>query len=217
MKKSLFLAIFILVSLSAFSQEAFIDQLIGTVEIKHPKENSFKTANKGDKLFQETVLSTSFKSFAIVKIGSSIITVRPLTILSLAEIQKQEETETLNVNLQTGRVRVEVKPPAGTKTFMNVSSPSAVASVRGTAFELDTHNIYVNEGTVSFIGNKGQNVFVRAGENSRVNQAEQATTPREERKLNLLPKNPVGTSMRDSPNSGSSGAGMNFTIEFKFY
>ena len=216
MKKLLFVTIFFLAGLYAFSQDAFIDQLTGTVEIKHPKETSFKTANKGDKIFKDTVISTSFKSYAIVVIGSTTITVRPLTTLTLAEIQKLEETETLNVNLQAGRIRVEVKPAAGTKSIMTVSSPTSTASVRGTSFEFDTNNLYVNEGTVNFVGTNGQNILVGAGGSSQVEQTGQVTNPRDEKIANLMPPSPVGTSSKEMPVSASVNANTPFTFELDF-
>ena len=216
MKRSLLAIIFVLTGLNVFSQDAFIDQLTGAVEVKQPGENTFKAANKGDTVFQDTVISTGFKSYAIVKTGSTTITVRPLTALSLTEIQKSEETEILNVNLQSGRVRVDVKPPSGTKASATLASPHATASVRGTSFEFDTKNLYVNEGTVSFAGNKGQNVLVNAGENSRVEQG-QATTPRDERNSNLLPPSPVGTSAGDTLVSGPAATGVNFSLTLEFH
>jgi hypothetical protein len=188
---------------------------VGTVEIKQPGGNSFKTAAKGDRIFQETVISTSFKSFAVVKIGSTDITVRPLTVLSLTEVQKTAEAETLNVSLQTGRVRVEVKPPAGTRANTTVTSPTATASVRGTSFEMDTNNLYVSEGTVSFIGSRGQNVLVGAGETSRVEQTGQAASPMDERNLNLMPPSPAGVSAANAPSAGTSASGVPFVIEIK--
>jgi len=216
MKKIMIVTIFLLAGLNVFSQEAFIDQLTGTVEIKQPNEKSFKAAKKGDKLFKETVLSTGFKSFAIIKIGSTSITIRPLTTLSLTEIQKQEETETVNVNVQSGRVRVDVKPPAGTKVSATLTSPSATASVRGTNFEFDTNNLYVNEGSVSFTGNNGQTIIIRAGENSRVEQTGQATTPRSKRNSDLLPPSPIGTGDIEIPASNSVITDIPFTLMFEF-
>ncbi|WP_461255514.1 FecR family protein [Treponema sp. R80B11-R83G3] len=216
MKKLLFVTIFVLTGLYVFAQDAYIDQLTGTVEIKQPKDASFKTAIKGDKLFKDTIISTGFKSYAIVIIGGTTITVRPLTALSLAEIQKSEETEALNVSLQSGRVRVDVKPAAGTKALTTVSSPSSTASVRGTSFEFDTNNLYVNEGTVSFSGNNGQNVLVGAGGSSRVDQTGQVTTPRDERTANLTPPSPVGTSAKEMPASGPAAANTPFTFELEF-
>jgi len=216
MKKLLFAAIFILTGLYAFSQDAFIDQLTGTVGIKQPKEESFKTANKGDIIFKDTIIQTSFKSYAIIKIGSTLITVRPLTTLSLTEIQKLEESESLNVNLQAGRVRVEVKPPAGTKASATLTSPSSVASVRGTDFEFDIYNLYVNEGTVSFAGNNGQTVLVGAGERSRVDKTGQVSIPWDDKKANLMPPSPAGTSSGEMPASSAIAANAIFTINVNF-
>jgi len=216
MKKLLFVTVFILTGFYAFAQDAFIDQLTGTVEIKHPKETSFKAAQKGDKLYQETVISTKFKSYAIIKIGGATITVRPLTILSLTDIQKMEESETLNVNLQMGRVRVDVKPPAGTKAIMTVSSPTATASVRGTSFEFDLNNLYVNEGTVSFAGANGQMVLVGAGGYSRADGAGQASNPWDNKKADLMPPSPAGTSAREMSASSAIAANSIFTINVQF-
>ena len=217
MKKLLFVTIFVLTGLYVSAQDAFIDQLTGTVEIKHPKETSFKTASKGDKLFKDTIISTSFKSYAIIKIGGTTITVRPLTSLTLAEIQKSEETETLNVNLQSGRVRVEVKPAAGTKNLTTVSSPSSTASVRGTVFEFDTNNLYVKEGTVSFVGSNGQNVYVSAGGSSQVDHTGQVSAPRDERSANLMPPSPVGTGVKEmpAPPPAAANAPFSFGLEFQ--
>jgi ferric-dicitrate binding protein FerR (iron transport regulator) len=122
----------------------------------------------------------------------------------------------VNVNLQAGRVRVDVKPPAGTKAIMTVSSPASTASVRGTSFEMDTNNLYVNEGAVSFAGNRGQNVVISAGETSRVERTGQAASPREGRNSNLMPPSPVGTSAADSSVSNAASSGISFSIEMKF-
>jgi hypothetical protein len=216
MKKLLFAAIFILAGLYAYAQNGVIEQVTGTVEIKQPKETAFVKAGGGVEVFQETVISTSFKSFALIRVGSTTITVRPLTLLSLAEIQKTAETETMRVNLQTGRVRVDVKPLAGTKASTTMNSPTATASVRGTSFEFDTSNLYVNEGAVSFSGTRGQNVLVSAGGSSRVEQTGRASNPKDQRISNLMPPSPIGTSAEDGIISGPAVMGAPFIIELDF-
>jgi hypothetical protein len=216
MKNLMFVTIFILTGLYVSAQDAVIEQVAGTVEIKQPEETSFKMANNGDKIFQETVISTGFKSFAIVKLGCTTITVRPLTLLSLTEIQKSAETETLQLNVQAGRVRVDVKPPAGTRASTTVKGPVSTASVRGTSFEFDTRNLYVNEGTVSFSGNRGQNILAGAGESSRVEETGRASNPRDGRNSNLMPQNPAGTGTEYSIVSGSAAAtGVYFSINLE--
>ena len=217
MKNMLFVIVFILTGFYAFCQDAFIDQLTGEVGIKQPQEASFRTANKGDRLLKDTIIQTSFRSYAVIKIGVTMITVRPLTTLSLTEIQKLDETESLNVNIQAGRVRVNVNPPAGTKASTTLTSPSSVASVRGTDFEFDTNNLYVNEGTVSFVGNNGQNVLVNAGERSQVEQTGQVTNPLDEKNKDLLPPSPVGTGDIDMFFSGFSGSNSFFNMGLIFH
>jgi hypothetical protein len=215
MKKLLFTVFFILTSLYVSAQDAVIEQITGTIEIKHPRETSFKPASAGEKIFQETVISSGFRSFAIIRIGSTTITVRPLTTLSLKEIQNLAEGETLNVNLQSGRIRVDVKPVAGSKTTATISTPSVTASVRGTSFEIDTNNLFVNEGVVSFNGRKGQSILVSAGENSHVEDSGQVTNPRDERNSNLMPPSPVGSNTGNSITSGSPEAHFTFELYFQ--
>jgi hypothetical protein len=216
MKQFLFLTIFILTGIWLSAQNAVIEHVTGNVEIMQPGEKTYKNAVSGETIYKETVIMTGFKSFAIIKIGSTTITARPLTHLTLTEIQKMTDVETLDVNLQAGRVRVEVKPPAGTKARTTIIVPSAVASVRGTSFEFDMKNLYVNEGTVSFGGDRGQNILVRAGENSRLDQSGTVTTPKDEKISNLMPPSPVGTGARDGAVSVPASVGVNFTIELRY-
>jgi len=216
MKKLFFITIFILTGIYAYAQDAYIDQLTGTVNIKQPKEEVFKTANKGDKIFKDTVIQTSFKSYAIIKIGSTILTVRPLTTLSLTEIQNLDETESLKIDLQAGRVHVNVKPPAGKKASAILTSPSSVASVRGTSFEFDNYNLYVNEGTVSFAGKNGRTVLVSAGGRSRADRNGQVSIPWDNKKENLMPPSPAGMGAKEMPASGATAANSQFSMTIKF-
>jgi len=216
MKQFLFLTIFILTSLCVFAQNAVIEHVTGTVEIKQPGEISYKNAVSGQEIYKETVISTGFKSFAIIKIGSATITARPLTHLSLTEIQNLAESELVNVNLRAGRVRVDVKPPAGTKASTKITGPMAVASVRGTSFEFDIHNLYVIEGAVSFAGDRGQNIIVRAGETSRIDQSGTVTIPKDEKISNLMPPSPAGTGERDTPAPGAAGRNVFTTFGLVF-
>jgi len=183
MKRGLFLLLLLAINvLCVFSQNSrrttgTIRELTGEVELKRNEASAFVRAKAGDTVAADTVVSTGFKSTAIIDVGSSSITVRPLTRLTLAEIQSVSETDTLNMKLQTGRIKVEVKPPAGTKANCSVQSPNATASVRGTNFEFDTFNLKVNEGVVAFRGNKGMSVLVPAGKTSSVNADDKAVDP----------------------------------------
>ena len=161
----------------AFAQNGVIREVTGTVELRRAGTAAFVPASAGDAIARDTVLSTGFKSSALVAVGSTVLTVRPLTRLTLAEITASAGTETLNVNLQTGRVRVDVDPPAGTRVSTTVRSPVATASVRGTSFEFDTHSLTVSEGTVAFWGNQGGEKLVNAGGSSEITANGSAANP----------------------------------------
>ena len=183
MKRGLIFLLLLAVSVfCAFSQNAkrltgVIRELTGEVELKRAGTSAFTKARTGDTIAADTIVSTGFKSTAVIELGSSSIAVRPLTCLSLAEIQSISDTETVNVKLQTGRVKVDVKPPAGTKTNFTVQSPSSTASVRGTSFEFDSYNLLVNEGMVAFHGNKGMVVLVPTGMASSIGADDKAVDP----------------------------------------
>jgi hypothetical protein len=171
------LLLLVCVSLGVFAQNSqygVITELSGTVELKPAGTTSFTAAKTGDTIALDTIVSTGFKSTAVITVGSATIIARPLTRLTLSEITASQGSETINVNLQAGRVRVDVKPPAGTKASFTVQSPHATASVRGTEFEQDTRNVQVSEGTVAYRGTSGPAVLVPAGSSTRVSAASSA-------------------------------------------
>jgi hypothetical protein len=193
MKKAFFTVLMMSTALYAFSQNGVIRELSGEVELRHPGSAVFVPASVGGVVAQDTVVSVGFRSSAIIEVGSATLTVRPLTRLSLAAITEAAGTETLSVNLQAGRVRVDVRPPAGVVANFTVQSTVATASVRGTSFEFHTRSIGVAEGLVSFSGQSGVPVMVRAGGESFASPGNRATDPVQGIFGNLLPPMPVGT------------------------
>ena len=206
MKKTVFAFFLFLFAFCVFGQSVdlnsgIIRELAGSVELKKPGSTVFSQASAGDIISRDTIISTGFKSTALVELGNTIISVRPLTRLSLVEISASGNTETINVNLQAGRVRVEVNPPAGTRASMSISSPVATASVRGTSFEFDTRNLYVSSGTVVFAGNRGQSRIVNRGSQSRVEPDGSTADPVKTRNERLRPSAPAGS----ETNGGRAG------------
>lgn len=199
-----------------FAQSGVISELSGDVQLKPAGASSFTAANSGDIVLQDTVVSTGFKSTAVITIGNSTITVRPLTRLSLSEISATSNTENLSVNLQTGRVKVDVKPPAGTKANMTVQSPSATASVRGTSFEFDTLNLNVIEGSVAFGGNFGITAIVQGGESSFVGVDGQPVSPVAVSTAALLPSAPAGIDKAVDVQASSTSSTVDMTVNVKY-
>ena len=201
-------------SVLVFGQNGTIKELTGTVEIKRAGQAAFVPAKTGDTVAQDTVVSTGFKSTALIAVGNTVITVRPLTRLTLSEISASAGSETINVNLQTGRVRVDVDPPAGTRTNTTVRGPSATASVRGTSFEFDTRELKVQKGVVAFSGKKGGTMMVGAGSTSRITESDRASDPIVTTAAELMPPPPVGSDSAISNESGIAAAEFNIELQY---
>ena len=156
-------AVLMFAAAGLFGQQALIQDMVGTVELKQAGSAVWEKAVRGQAIAGNTVISTGFKSTAHLAIGNSLLIVRPLTRLSLTELTRKQDTEKVEVNLATGRVRAEVKAPTGLRTEFTVQTPTTTASVRGTVFEFDTINLTVIEGTVSLTGASNVAVLVDTG------------------------------------------------------
>lgn len=178
--------------LGAYAQQGIIRAVSGDVELRPAGAASFAPATAGSVVAVDTIVSTGFRSSAIIDIGNSSITVRPLTRLSLGQIQAAAGTETVSMNLQAGRVRIDVRPPAGAQAEFIVHGPSTVASVRGTSFEFDVRSVSVLEGSVAFAGGFGAAVILHPGGESTVDAGGRAAPGTQAVFQNLLPPLPVG-------------------------
>jgi hypothetical protein len=178
-----------------FAQETLIQEIWGTVEVKAAGEAEWKAARQGQTLERGALISTGFNSGALIISGSSKVTLRPLSRLSVEELAAAGSGEKVDINLLAGGLRVSVQPPAGGRVSFNVRSPIATASVRGTEFEFDGVRVRVEEGRVHMSGNSGGGgAYVSAGHIGRVDSesgraAGAAETAREE----LAPPPPAGT------------------------
>ena len=199
-----------------FAQQAVIRDLAGTVELKKEGSTAWVAASRGQTLSGNTIISTGFKSTALIAVGDSLVTVRPLTRLAISELSRAQNTEKVALNLQTGRVRAEVKAPEGGKTDFTVRSSAATASVRGTVFEFDTYNLTVNEGSVEFAGASGNPVTVDTGGMSFADERTgQAARPEETFIADLKPELPTGAgTVQSSEKTAETGVVVSVTITF---
>jgi len=216
MKKA-FLVLFAAAAFNAFAQNGVIKEMAGEVELKAAGASVFTAAKTGDTIAPDTIVSTGFKSTAIITVGSSTITVRPLTRLSLTEIRAAAGSEKINVNLQTGRLRVDVKPPAGTTANFTVQSPSATASVRGTSFDIDTNNLTVNEGKVAFSGKDGVNTFVLEGFHTQIGNDRTVVNPYSISNDDLTAAAPVGTELSGESAPNTNKINRDASLEIGIY
>jgi hypothetical protein len=189
---------------------AVIREVSGTVEVQAPGTSAWVPASPGMVIEKATRISTGFKSSAVVAVGGAVITVRPLTRLTLEEIAGRPGAEEAGIYLRAGRVRAEVTRPSGGTINFSVRSPTVTASVRGTVFEFDTVNVTVGEGRVQYAGRNGSLAAVRAGERSTVDEKSSAVTaPREETLIRLTPDLPPGSEAGGSLNGNGPAVILN--------
>ncbi|GHV94700.1 hypothetical protein AGMMS50293_10200 [Spirochaetia bacterium] len=174
---SLFL--FFAILMTANAQAVFIE-IRGTVEYRPANAAEWKPAVQGDTITPGTVISTSFKSTAIINAGSSRIVIRPLTKLTLEDIIQNANSDDIKLFVQTGRIRADVEPPQNGRINFTVRSPQVTNSVRGTSFEFDTVNLRVLSGVVRYSYKNGMTVFVAKGEASYVEEEGRRVVPPQE-------------------------------------
>lgn len=215
--RKLILGLCLLLTVTAmFAQEAKFQELTGTVEFQRSGSSVWEKAVQGQTIMPDTIISTGFKSYALLSIGNSQITVRPLTRLSVKEISARTETETVNSSLATGRIHADINPPAGARASATVQTPMAVASVRGTTFEINIYELWVMEGSVQFTGTSGVPVIVDAGGYSYINyKTGWAVSPIEGLRILLDPDMPIGNDF-EGTNSAQRNSTGGFTSPFVY-
>ncbi|HEB11217.1 MAG TPA: hypothetical protein ENI06_08405 [Spirochaetales bacterium] len=170
MKKSIIItALVFLLTAPLFSQlQAVIKEVSGKVEIKAPAKG-WESATEGMEISKGTIISTGFKSQALLDLGSSILYVKQLTRMSLDELTQQKGIVTTGLFLRVGKVRAQVKTTAGLQHNFTLKSPISTAAVRGTALEYTGPKLKVygdGESAVILTNLFNQSRTVRGGESS---------------------------------------------------
>lgn len=193
MKRTLWGLLLLLSAALLGAEAARIQQVTGTVEVKAPGAGEWQAAAAGQELDTASLISTGFRSTALVRIGNSTVTVRALTRLSLEELAGTPTGERVTLELRAGRIRAEVQPPVGGTTRFTVRSPTATASVRGTVFEFDGIRLEVSEGRVYLGGERAAGVYVGTGHGAAADPERGRTVPVIETvKAELSPALPAG-------------------------
>ncbi len=170
MKKLIIItALIFLLTAPLFSElQAVIKEVSGKVEIKAPAKG-WESATEGMEISKGTIISTGFKSQALLDLGSSNLYVKQLTRMSLDELTQQEGTVTTGLFLRVGKVKATVKTAAGLQHNFTLKSPISTAAVRGTEFDYDGSKVKVygnKESAVMLTNLFNQGRTVRGGESS---------------------------------------------------
>ena len=131
MKKILFVLVLSCLVFSVFALDGIVVDVIGKVEKQYG--DSWIALKKGDVLSPGDVVSTGFKSEAVLSIGESTVTVNALTRLTVEQLYEKNKNHVSSVYLDTGSICADIKPVENKRVGFTVKTPAVTASVRGTA------------------------------------------------------------------------------------
>jgi hypothetical protein len=203
------LFIFLMIISFASAMEGTVVSTIGKVEIQ--KGTAWVPLAKGDKVSGGSIISTGFKSEAVLKLGESTVQVKPLSRLTLEQLADLNGNHKASVYLDVGSVTADVKAAKDKKVGFTVKSPVATASVRGTKFRFSGEKLHVFRGKVGITRGlakkinttpaslpadgeitqnmlnetgSGKEVFAKAGQDIKLNNNGNFATPFENNVIN---------------------------------
>lgn len=149
--KKIISSLLIFAALSAgvalFSADAEITYVKGKVEVQ--RGNEWVSLKPGDKVAKNEMISTGFQSEAKVKLLDSIMSLGPVTRISVEELSAGKTQDKVNVYLKTGSVRSQVNHADSKRVTYQVHTAVAVASARGTDYSMfSTGETFVASGVV---------------------------------------------------------------------
>lgn len=118
----------------AATDVAVVNSVVGKVEVQ--LNDSWIQLKNGDILTSGSVISTGFKSSAVLYIGQSLIEVRALTRLTIEEIVEQNQNYNTTMFLDAGNIKADIKKSENKRVGFKVRTSVATASVRGTSGEI---------------------------------------------------------------------------------
>ncbi len=207
-KSFLFFFIFFSILLSATRPVAVLNKVVGDVKIDMVETPGWQAAFLGGKLGDGDKLETGTASFgSVMFLDRSMIKIREntkFTVKSKRTVKRELETD---INVAVGEMHVQ----ATTGSKIKIQTPTSVASVKGTEFNLKvdqdgTTHLTVLEGTVEFMNELGvilatemTTSIAKAGESpSSPIAVPQAAVPKwqkktlEDWKLKMSPDKPGG-------------------------
>ena len=148
----------------------------GKVEVE--RKGKWVALSANDTVSEGEVISTGFKSKAVLRYQGSVLQMGALTRVTLEKLAAGEKNDTVAVYLNTGAVKSTVQRTENRRVNYTVRNPVAVASVRGTEFDFSGDgSITCTEGAVVTYGSRSYNAAaaVEAPAEGKSNAATPAT------------------------------------------
>ena len=165
------LAFAVFAGFSASALEAKFVSIEGKLEIL--EGGMWIPVEEGD-IIQErgAVISTGFKSNAVVSVKGTNFTLGPLTRITIENMVAMENKDSTQIYIDSGSLKANVSSSDGRKVGFKVRSAVATASVRGTEFKVTSSGrLSVTQGLVSFGGPEASSAEVAKSEDNSTDVA----------------------------------------------
>ncbi|MBQ9494134.1 MAG: FecR domain-containing protein [Treponema sp.] len=134
-------------ALPLFASTATVVSIEGKVEVA--RKGGWVALSANDTVREGEVISTGFKSKAVIRYEGSVMQLGPLTRITLEKLLQGTTSDSVNVYLNTGVVKSTVRQTENKRVSYTVRNPVAVASVRGTEFDFQANGaISCTEGAI---------------------------------------------------------------------
>ena len=179
-KKIIVAVVMCCVFASLAAMEVKVVEVSGKVEVQ--RDNKWVAVAKGDILPAGSVISTGFKSEAVLSFYETVIKVKALTRLTIEQLFEKDGNKASSVYLDTGSISADVKPAENKRVGFSVKTPAATASVRGTSGDVYSDGtVYCTSGRWVLTGPEEKLVFVESTEsNKEEGEQEQSDTTQEQ-------------------------------------
>ncbi len=174
-KGLIIIAILGIMMMPVFALSGTVVSVTGKVEVQ--TATGWEALSTGDEVQSGRVISTGFRSQAIIQIAGSSIVVNQLSRLTLEQLAETNDSHESEVFIDLGSISADVQTSQNKRVGFVVNTPVATASVRGTQFDMSISTLNVNRGLVDYNGKKGKSVSVSGGNSSGIGNKEVAANP----------------------------------------
>lgn len=141
--------LFLFCAAFACANTATVVSVVGKVEVS--RNNEWVALSTNAVIREGEVISTGFKSEAVIRYKDSVMKLGPLTRVTLEKLTASESKDDVSVFLNTGSVRSTVSHSENKRISYTVRNPIAVASVRGTDFSFFGNTVQCFDGAVAVV------------------------------------------------------------------
>lgn len=93
---------------------------------------SWAPLRQGMNLREGSKISTGVRSYAVIRLNSNTISIKPLTMIKIYQNRMTKNTSRTRIGLKRGSLRAKIQKGRRVRTVFKVSTPVATSSVRGT-------------------------------------------------------------------------------------